>query len=99
MHSLLLHVHVCSCRGLSYAVQSTIQVTRVAIESFCLTKSSTVQDFLLAWLTVAVVGRLAVGDYNQAVSCRESNVHPFVVEYAKLKQSQLFERGGIYGIE
>ena len=46
---------------------------------------------------VAVVGRL--GDYNQAVSCRESNVHPFVVEYAKLKQSQLFEHGGIYGIE
>ena len=70
----LLHVHVAiAAEALdeSRAVQCAIQVTRVAVESFCLTESSTVQDFLLlarllahgscSWPTDSV-------DYDQAVS-------------------------------
>ena len=50
MHSFLLHVHVpiaAEALNESRAVQCASQVTRVAVESFCLTESSTVQDFLL----------------------------------------------------
>ena len=74
MYSFLLHVHVAiAAEALNKlrAVQYTIQVTRVAVESFCLTESSTVQDFLLlarllahgscSWPTDSV-------DYDQAVS-------------------------------
>ena len=40
---VLSHIHVAAEE--SRAVQCAIQVTRVPIESFCLTESSTVQDF------------------------------------------------------
>ena len=71
------------------------------LESFCLTESSTVQDFLL------LTRRLAHGScswptrwtIDQAVLSRESNVHSFPIARAKLKLFELFECDGIYGIE